>query len=176
MSDSIKDQFSDDEWFVISSVPSMVGAGMAGAGKSGIIGTTKEAMASMKTVVAGRTDYPDNTLINAILEKAESFGEAKEKAGAYREKALSQFKEQGIKTPEEFNTYMLDNAAKAVAMVKAKCSDKEAAEYQQWCTTVAEKVAEAASEGGFMGFGGEKVSENEKALMVELQKVFTHLS
>jgi len=54
MSTSVKEQFSDDEWFLISSVPSMVGAAMAGAGKSGIIGTTKEAMASMKSVVAGK--------------------------------------------------------------------------------------------------------------------------
>jgi len=107
MSTSVKEQFSDDEWFLISSVPSMVGAAMAGAGKSGIIGTTKEAMASMKSVVAGKNDYPNNELIAAVLPKAESFSEAKEKAGAYREKAMAQFKEQNIKSPEDFNSYML---------------------------------------------------------------------
>ncbi len=173
MSISVKEQFSDDEWFLISSVPSMVGAAMAGAGKSGIIGTTKEAMASMKSVVAGKNDYPDNQLIAAVLEKAESFGDAKEKAGAYREKAMAQFKEQNIKSPEEFNGYMLDNSRKAIALVTEKQGEKEAAEYQAWCITVAKKVAEAASEGGFMGFGGEQVSDGEKALMSELQKVFT---
>ncbi len=173
MSTSVKEQFSDDQWFLISSVPSMVGAAMAGAGKSGIIGTTKEAMASMKSVVAGKNDYPDNQLIAAVLEKAESFGEAKEKAGAYREKAMAQFKEQNITNPEEFNRYMLDNSRQAIALVTEKQGEKEAAEYQEWCITVAKKVAEAASEGGFMGFGGEQVSEGEKALMAELQKVFT---
>lgn len=70
MPDAVKNKFSDDEWFLIASVPSMVGAAMAGAGKSGIIGTTKEAMASMKTIVAGSSDYPDNNVIAAILEKA----------------------------------------------------------------------------------------------------------
>ena len=168
----MKDQFTDDEWFVIASVPSMVGAAMAGAGKSGIIGTAKEAMASMKSMVAGRDSYPDNPVINAILERAESFSEAKEKAGAYREKALSQFKEQNITNPEEFNQYMLKNASNAIELVNSKASEHQAAEYQQWCITIAEKVGEAASEGGFMGFGGERVSENERALMNELKKVF----
>lgn len=173
MSESVKSQYSDDEWFLISSVPSMVGAAMAGAGKSGILGTAKEAMASMKSFVAGKSDYPDNQVIAAVLEKAESFGEAKEKAGAYREKAMAQFKEQNISNPEEFNNYMLDNSRKAIALVKERQGDKEANEYQEWCISVAKKVAEAASEGGFMGFGGEQISDGEKALMTELQTVFT---
>jgi len=116
MSDVVKDQFNEDEWFLISSMPSMVGAAMAGAGKSGIIGTAKEAMASMKTMVAGKSEYPDNQLINAILERAESFSDAKEKAGEFREKALAQFKDQNIKSPEEFNKYMLENAASFTIM------------------------------------------------------------
>lgn len=176
MSNAVKDQYSDDEWFLISSVPSLVGAAMAGAGKSGIIGTAKEAMASMKTMVAGKSDYPDNELINAVLVKAESFSDAKEKAGAFREKAIAQFKEESISSPEEFNNLMLDNARKAVALVKEKQSEQESQEYQQWCINVAKKVAEAASEGGFMGFGGEQVSDGERALMAELQKVFTVMS
>ena len=68
---------------------------------------------------------------------------------------------------------MLDNAGKAVALVKEKRGEKEANEYQTWCINVAKQVAEAASEGGFMGFGGEQVSDGEKALMAELKKVFT---
>jgi len=107
MSDAVKDQFSEDDWFLISTVPTMVGAAMAGAGKSGIVGTAKEAMASMKSLVAGKSDYPDNEIINGILVKAENFSDAKAKAGAYREKAMAQFKEQGIKSPEEFNAYMV---------------------------------------------------------------------
>lgn len=176
MNDAVKDQFSEDDWFLIASVPSMVGAAMAGAGKSGIIGTAKEAMASMKTMVAGKNDYPNNEVINAILVKAESFSDAKEKAGAYREKAMAQFKDQNISSPEEFNTYMLDNARKAVALVSEKRGENEATEYKEWCINVAKKVAEAASEGGFMGFGGEQVSDGEKALMAELQKVFTNIA
>ena len=82
MSDAVKDQFSEDDWFLIATVPTMVGAAMAGAGKSGIIGTAKEAMASMKSLAAGKGDYPDNEIINGILIKAENFSDAKAQAGA----------------------------------------------------------------------------------------------
>jgi len=37
--------------------------------------------------------------------------------------------------------------------------------------SVAENVAKAAKEGGFLGFGGERVSEGEKALFADLGRV-----
>ncbi len=175
MTNSVKDQFSDDEWFLIASVPSMVGAAMAGAGKSGIIGTTKEAMASMKSMVAGKNDFPDNQVIAAILEKADSFADAKDKAGVYREKTLSQLKEREIKTPEQFNTYMLENCEKAIALVRDRSGAQEADQYRQWSMAIAEKVAKAASEGGFLGFGGEQVSEGEKKLLAQIDGVLNNV-
>jgi len=167
---SVKDKYSDDEWYLIATVPSMVGAAMAGAGKSGIIGTTKEAMASMKSIVAGKNDYPDNEVIGGILEKAESFSDAREKAGAFREKAMADLKSQDIKSPDEFNSYMLGNCKQAIALVTERSGAQAASEYQQWSMTIAEKVAEAASEGGFLGFGGEQVSDGEKELLAKIEQ------
>jgi hypothetical protein len=138
--------------------------------KSGIIGTTKEAMASMKAVVAGKNDYPDNEVIGGILEKAESFSDAKEKAGAFREKAMADFKSQNIQSPDEFNTYMLSNCQKAIALVGERSGAQAASEYRQWSMAIAEKVAQAASEGGFLGFGGEQVSEGEKQLLAKIEQ------
>lgn len=167
---SVKEKYSDDEWYLIATVPSMIGAAMAGAGKSGIIGTTKEAMASMKSIVAGNNDYPDNEVIGGILEKAESFSDAKEKAGAFREKAMADLQSQDIKSPDEFNSYMLGNCNKAIALVNERSGAHAASEYRQWSMTIAEKVAEAASEGGFLGFGGEQVSDGEKQLLAKIEQ------
>ncbi len=168
--ESVKDKFSDDEWYLIATVPSLIGAAMAGAGKSGIIGTTKEAMASMKSIVAGKNDYPDNPVIAGILEKAENFADAKAKAGDMRDKAVSELKAQNIQSPDEFNGYMLGNCEKAIALVSDRCGADAASEYRQWSMSIAEKVAEAASEGGFLGFGGEQVSEGERALLAKIEQ------
>lgn len=170
MTESIKAQYSDEEWFEISSMPTMVGAAMAGAGKSGVIGTAKEAMASMKAIVAARNDYPDNPLIAAILERADSFADARERAGDYREIAVSRMKEQNITSPEQFNGFMLDHCDRAIALVAGKCSVRETDEYRQWAKDIAAKVAEAASEGGFLGFGGEQVSEPERQLLAQIEQ------
>ena len=40
--------------------------------------------------------------------------------------------------------------------------------FKRWIYANAEKVANAASEGGFLGFGGVKVSEKEKATLAQL--------
>jgi hypothetical protein len=46
---------------------------------------------------------------------------------------------------------------------------EEATEVRQWLTRVAQATAEAAKEGGFLGFGGTLVSEEEKAAIARIE-------
>lgn len=39
---------------------------------------------------------------------------------------------------------------------------------KDWLTTLAQKASEASKEGGFLGFGGKLVSEEEAAAVKEL--------
>ena len=55
-----------------------------------------------------------------------------------------------------------------VALVDSKAKPQVAQEFKQWLVAVAQKVAEAAKEGGFLGFGGTQVSEQEAATIKEL--------
>ena len=50
-----------------------------------------------------------------------------------------------------------------------KVTPEVANEYKEWTLAVALKVANAAKEGGFMGFGGTQYSESEQALMGEIE-------
>ena len=56
------------------------------------------------------------------------------------------------------------------ALLAAKASATEAEEYRQWALSIAEKVANAATEGGFLGFGGERVTPAEKSLIDDIRK------
>ena len=49
-----------------------------------------------------------------------------------------------------------------------KAKPDEAQGFNQWLVAVAQKVAEAAKEGGFLGFGGTQVSEQEAATIKDL--------
>ncbi|MGK0269386.1 MAG: hypothetical protein ACI88H_000017 [Cocleimonas sp.] len=42
-----------------------------------------------------------------------------------------------------------------------KATPDESREYKEWSMSIAENVAKAAKEGGFLGFGGTRISEGE---------------
>ncbi len=56
----------------------------------------------------------------------------------------------------------------AARILDSKATPEESAEIKGWLSDLSVKTANAAKEGGFLGFGGTKVSENEK---VALQKI-----
>ena len=58
-------------------------------------------------------------------------------------------------------------------MLSAKASPKESREYREWTLSVAERVANASSEGGFLGFGGERVTAEEKQLIDQLRSILS---
>ena len=62
---------------------------------------------------------------------------------------------------------LIDGCKHAAAAVAQK-SPAEAEEYKRWLVTLAQKTAEAAKEGGFLGIGGTRVSEAEKAAITDL--------
>ena len=58
--------------------------------------------------------------------------------------------------------------AKIPAILEGKVPPDQAEGYKKWLLGIAGKVANAATEGGFLGFGGERVSAAETAAINEL--------
>ena len=54
-------------------------------------------------------------------------------------------------------------------LVTSKASAEEAAAFKQWLLTTAQAAADAAKEGGFMGFGATQVSEGETKMLDQLR-------
>ena len=61
----------------------------------------------------------------------------------------------------------VDHTRTAVAAVRAKSAGDLAA-YQGFLKALGERVANAAKEGGFLGIGGERVSEGERVMLASL--------
>ncbi len=165
----MKVKFSDEEWFLLSSVPAAIGALMSAAAPSGFFGTIKELGATMKTSVQGLQTHPDSLLIAELLEKSENWSEAKEKASDYRERAKERFKASDVDSREKLNEFVLADCKAVAALVDERCSETDAAAYKDWCLSIAVKVAEAAKEGSILGFGGTQVSEAEKAQLAKIE-------
>jgi hypothetical protein len=58
--------------------------------------------------------------------------------------------------------------AKIPAVLEGKIPADQAEGYKSWLVAISGKVANAATEGGFFGFGGERVSAAETAAINEL--------
>lgn len=154
-----KQDFSEQEWAAVADAPQMAGIYVMVAGASGIIGSLKEAAAAAQTVFGGTTH--ENELIRLISVKEEmqaSQGRIRTAMGSFGEKDPSVWvSEQTVATIQRAN-----------AIVRAK-SPEDLATYRGWILVIADKVANAAREGGFLGFGGVRVSEDEEKAIAAIK-------
>ena len=164
-------ELTDDERQLLASLPQTIGAAMAFAGKSGFFGTGKELFASGKTVLEGGRQYAGNALIQSLIPDVQAADRGAEMARmtATRDWARARMKEKGIDSPAKLRELAVTDARAASALLAARVSPEVADEYRAWTMQVAENVANAASEGGFLGFGGERLSEGERQLLDDLK-------
>lgn len=162
--------YTDEELNLLANTPHIIGAAMAFTGNSGLFGTGKEMFVNAQAVMAGIKDYPQNALIQAILPHVqEGASEAMEKMKKVRDWGVERYKAKGVNSADKFQDAAVEDCREIAALLAEKASEQEAAEYKQWAMAIAEKVATATTEGGFLGFGGERFSANERALFSRIQ-------
>ena len=164
---SVETRFSEQEQLLLTNTPSLIGSAMAFAEGSGL-GTIKELFANAKTFIGGAKSFPNNEIIVGVLPNLEDRKEAMAKAKDFREKSMARLKEKGIDSHEKLQQQLIADCKEVTVLLKEKATEQEAAEYKEWAMSVAENVAKAAKEGGFLGIGGERISEGEKVVFAEI--------
>ena len=152
--------FTAEEWTRLLEAPMLAGMAVSAAEPSGLFGMLKESFATGKLLVEAKGDAAANELIRAV---AEAYGTADGRKAA-SEGLRAQL---GGGQPGEIKGKALAGL-KAVAALLAAKAPNEAAAFKAWLGQVGQAVADAASEGGFLGFGGVQVSEAEKATLAEI--------
>ncbi|HQD17046.1 MAG TPA: hypothetical protein PLY54_16500 [Ottowia sp.] len=163
---------SEDEQMLLATLPQAIGSCVATAAGSGLLGTGKELFASGQAVMAGLRDYPDNALIQALVPDPSAEDKQAElaQARATRDWAMARLKAKGIHTPAQMASLTLEDARAVARLLDSRVDPVQAAQYRAWALSVAEKVAQAATEGGFLGFGGTRLSEAEQTLIAQLRE------
>ena len=162
---------SPDDLQLLATLPQAIGSSVAFAGRSGLVGTGKELFSSGQALMAGVKAYPDNELIRAIVpdpRAADKHGELAQ-ARATRDWASARMKALNIRSAAQLTAQTLADAREVATLLDSKVDPMQAAQYREWALSVAEKVAMAATEGGFLGFGGTRLSEAERQLIDELR-------
>ena len=162
---------TEDELQLLAALPQSIGSAVACAGRSGLCGTGKEMFASGQALMAGAKDYPGNELIQAIVPDPSAADKSAEldQARKTRDWAMARMKAKGITSAEKLTAQTLEDAREAAQLLDSKVDPAQAAQYRQWALGVADKVAMASTEGGFLGFGGTRLSDAEKSLIDQLK-------
>jgi hypothetical protein len=154
--------FTDEEWARLERAPLVAGLAISLADPGGPIEAAKETMASLKTILEAAQSGGQSELVDAVAR------DAAEKA-RHRESPLGDFKPRGALAGQE----ILDELRAVNDLLSEKATEEEAAAFRQWLLTAAQRAADAAKEGGFMGFRAERVSEGEQQMLDKLNEVLS---
>ncbi len=155
-----KADFSPDEWTRVLASPMVAGTAITAADPSGLWGLLKEGMAGGWAMLKAKQDANANPLIKAV---AQDFTEGDARILA-TDHLKSIFK--GAQAAD-LKGRAVGELASVAALLDAK-APQDAAAFKTWLRDIAQKAAEAANEGGFLGFGGIAVSDAEKAMLAEI--------
>lgn len=147
-----KNDFDEQEWARIVRAPLMAGMAITLADPGGPIEAAKESMASIKAA----TNPPSRQqLLAEVALDLQAMAQQ-------RHNPLKGFKPEGERPPGE---QVVDELRSVRELVAAKADADETAAFGQWLVQSAQAAADAAKEGGFMGFGAEQVSRREKDMI-----------
>jgi hypothetical protein len=155
-----KTTFTPEEWKQVLESVMLSGMAVTAADPSGLIGVLKESMATGRNLLAARSDPESNELVRAVAAEYET-SEGRQTARERLKATLQGSKAADVRAK---SIAALHDIA---ALLDAK-APADAAGFKTWLQHIATGAAEAANEGGFMGFGGVRVSEKERATLNEV--------
>jgi hypothetical protein len=148
--------FTDEEWERIRRAPFVAGMALTIADPGGPIEISKEGMA---TIRAATLPPSQEELLAAVALDIQAELQRKENPA-------KDFKPTSAPTAA---AEILDELRAVDAIVSAKATPEEADAFRDWLIATAQAAADAAKEGGFMGFGAERVSQGEQEMLDQIR-------
>lgn len=168
-----RETFTVEEWAKILSAPSAIGAMVVTADPSGPMGLIHEFRAIMNSMKAYVDQHAaDNSLMATIRDymstkpSEEEEEQLKEWAQAQQDAAAANKPQ----SPEELHERIRGTVSETIDMLRQKgATDTEIRSFKDMMYNVAEATADASKEGGFLGFGGVRVSEAEASVLAQIK-------
>jgi hypothetical protein len=151
-----KADFTEDEWATLVRAPMVAGMAITIADPGGPIEVVKETSAVLKLTRATAHQERDD-LVGHVAREIQSLAEQ-------RKNPVGDFKPKGALGGKE----IVDEIARAGQIAGEKATPEEAEAFRAWILESAQSAADAAKEGGFMGFHAERVSQGEKDMLAQL--------
>ena len=156
-----KADFTDEEWTRLKRAPFVAGLSISLADPGGPIEAVHETSAMLKSVLGASEKGDRGELVTALA--GEVAGEARE----HHKNPLGGFKPAKGATA---GVEILDELRGVNGIVTEKASPEDAAAVREWLLDTAQATADAAKEGGFMGWHAVRVSEGEQRMLDSLRE------
>jgi len=143
-----KADFNADEWSTVVDGPLYAGMRVISADRGG---TVRESLAMGRAYQAAREHHGESELLDELVKSPPSIDpdRVREAGGNISALASEQLRD-------------------AIGILEAKSTPSEVDAYKRFVMTVAEAVASAHKEGGFLGIGGKQISDAENQALDEI--------
>ncbi len=156
--------YTDDEWSQLIAAPAAVIAAVIGASPGGPVAIMQEVGAAVKFFEAAARTRQDNSLIAALLVTLKGHFESYLGKGSPDE-AVAGIDIMAMGKDPQAAVAMV---ALVPGLLAAKGAGAAGDELRAWMNELAHVVAHAATEGGFLGMGGEQVNAAETQILNDL--------
>ncbi|MDX6606562.1 MAG: hypothetical protein QOD14_1102 [Solirubrobacterales bacterium] len=142
-----KTDFTEDEWKTVLEAPPSAGLIVIASDRGGSI---RESFSMAKAYTEARKQHGESQLLDELVT------------------AKPEMDHTRYHSPDELKEACLKHLRDAVELLKSKATPEELEEYKKFIVGLANRVAEARKEG-FMGLSGDRVSDDERAAIEEIE-------
>ena len=143
-----KADFNAEEWPTLAEAPLLAGMRVAAAGRGG---TLRESLALGRTFAQARQQHGDSELLDELVSSPPSIDPD----------SLRELGDIGSASSQRLRT--------AVQLLEQKGTPEDVEAYRGFVLSLAEAAASAHQEGGFLGVGGQEVSDEERQALDEIR-------
>ncbi|WP_068111497.1 hypothetical protein [Tropicimonas marinistellae] len=162
---AVRENFTDEEWGLVIQAPLVAGFAVTAADPSGLIGAFQESAAVARAMTAAKAD----AAAGSLLAEAVNAFDTSEARGIARDGVRELVK--GRKPAEACEAAIV--RLREISGIVRSNAPAEADAFNAWLLGIADSVAQAAKEGGFLGFGGEAVSDTEHKALADIDTALT---
>jgi hypothetical protein len=169
---TVLEDLSTDDQIVLARTPTALVMATAYAEQDGVLSIRKELKAGLQAAIDGATAFPENQIIQRLALEMNSLDPEEEDEA--RKRASSATKPEDLmqeRNPSTSRPLALQLAAQSLAIMDASATRQETIEFKYWLYSIADQVTLASKAGGFLGFGGKRVSPAEAVFLDQLREV-----
>lgn len=167
---TVLEDLSTDDQMVLMRTPTALVMATAYAEQDGVFSIRKELKAGLLAAIDGATAFPDNQIIQRMALEMNSINS--EQMDEVRERARNATDPADLveeRNPSTSRPWALQLARQSLAIMEANATVEETVEFKYWLYSIADQVTLASKAGGFLGFGGTRVSAAEAKFLDELR-------